>query len=396
MTQDDRSAGRESGVTSSPRSRAVARLSDASVGGAGTPGTPTRRRPPSIGDGVIAGHVLRTARETVRATREQFAEQLGVDIETVKAWETGRRPLVNASGRVIRHVRLHLRRSGVEPRLIRLLEPAMEADLFYEQVVAGEDPRSWLLANVVGWRELFELIFWPITGRAPAVIRHLANVTPLQALRPGEQSIFFDHLQRGADRPTAGRLLRRQVYFLSGVDHRSTSQSWLAAVERDELAAGAERDWPVGWVSLRSLAVARACQGDPELLQAFIARELDGKDAAETASIVYWAYWLVPPDGGSVSDGFMSTTDPDHVPLGRLLRHLADQLSTSQPFVDLSVHSTDVLIRRYPRLLLGNRDVAAGLADTAASVLDSGTSYAPTRRALDRIHYTAKFARESG
>jgi hypothetical protein len=272
----------------------------------------------------------------------------------------------------------------------------MEADLFYEQVVAGEDPGTWVLANVVGWRELFELIFWPITGRAPAAIRDLANVTPLQTLRPGEQSIFFEHLQRGADKPTAGRLLRRQAYFLSGVDHVSTSKSWLASVERDELAAGAERDWPVGWASLRSLAVARACQGDPELLRAFIARQVDGNDAAETASIVYWAYWLEPPDGGSESDAFMSTTDPDHVPLARLLRHLAEHLSTSKPFVDLSVHSTDALVRRYPRLLIANRDVAAGLAATAASLLDSGVGYAPTRRALDRIHYTAKFARESG
>ncbi|MBM7785078.1 hypothetical protein JOD67_001758 [Tenggerimyces flavus] len=318
-----------------------------------------------------------------------------MDIETVKAWETGRRPLVNASGKVIRHVRLHLRRSGVAPRLIGLLEPAMEADLFYEQVVAGEDPRCWVLANVVGWRELFELIFWPITGRAPAAIRNLADVTSLQPLRPGELSIFFDHLQRGADRPLTGPLLRRQAYFLSGVDRRSDSKSWLASVERDGLVSGAGKEWPGGWATLRSLAVARACQGDPGLLQSFISRHLADDDLAETASIVYWAYWLEPPEGGAESDTFMSTTHPDQVPLGKLLRHLAAQLSESQPFVDLSVHSTDALIRRYPRLLLSDREAAAGLANTAASLLDGGTGYAPTRRALDRIHYTAKFARES-
>lgn len=43
----------------------------------------------------MTGFVLRLARESVPLTQTGLAQALGVDVDTLQGWESGRRPLAN-------------------------------------------------------------------------------------------------------------------------------------------------------------------------------------------------------------------------------------------------------------------------------------------------------------
>src|SRR5690606_28932024 len=81
-------------------------------------------------EGRITGYVLKTVRQSVSLTQEQFAEHLGVDVSTVQGWESGRRPLMAATAGTYLRLRHSLLRLGASPKLLGQLGTAMEADRF--------------------------------------------------------------------------------------------------------------------------------------------------------------------------------------------------------------------------------------------------------------------------
>ncbi|MEQ7008327.1 helix-turn-helix domain-containing protein [Actinopolymorpha sp. B17G11] len=342
---------------------------------------------------MVAGRVLRALRDGTGASRESFAENLGVDPDTVKSWETGKRPLGNARAHTVRMIGRELLRGGAETGGVQLLETAMDADGFLADVWAGSDPARWLLAGVVGTRELFDLVAWPLTGAPPVALKDLVGDDHSPTFRPAEQAHFYDALRDGADNPAGGVLLRRQAYFLSSRDTRTQTRDWLAQTERAGLRQVSGDPWPSGWVTHRSLAVARACQGDPDLLRAFIGSQVAGDDRAEMANLVYWCYW-VASGGQAASDEFMAKASPAQLHVKTLLEHLAVQLHGDNPYIDLSAYSVESLVRRYPRALLGDRKLAGSLAGSAERLLSSGPEFPLTHRALDRIVFAARIAQE--
>jgi hypothetical protein len=373
------------GVTVSPRSRRrvdVDRTTRASVG----TGSPTP------GHGAVTGRVLRSLRGQTGATREQFAERLGVDPDTVKSWETGKRALGNARAHTVRSIRWELVKGGANPGALQLLDTAMDADSFISDVWAGQNPSQWLLAGMVGTRELFDLISWPLTGTPPSALP-ASEKDGQRAFRPAQRAHFFDSLRAGADDPSGGVLLRRQAYYLSSRDDRSQTRDWLAQTERTELQQVTAEPWPSGWVTHRSLAVARACQGDPDLLRAFIPTYIADDDRAETANLAYWCYW-VASGGQQPSDAFMAEAGPQQIHVKPLLKHLTEQLHVRNPYVDLTAHSVETLVRRYPHALLGDTALASRLAAAAEKLLDGSPEFQTTRRALDRTAFTARLALE--
>ena len=357
---------------------------------AGTTGTGS----PLAESGVVAGYVLRLLRIQAGATREQLAQRLAVDPETVKSWETGRRALGNVRVHTLRTLRRELLRAGADEGAIRVLDTAMDADLFLSDVVTGANPPDrWLLATTVATRELVDLVLWPITGQPPVALQGMDGARKIPRFGAGQRTQFFDALREGAENPAAGVLLRRQVFFISGRDGRSETKDWLHRVEQAALRQSQTAPWPSGWAAHRSLAVARACQGDPDLLRRFVAKDIDGDDRAETANLAYWCYWIAS-GGTAASDAFMAEATPGQIHVRTLLRHLTEQLHTQNPYLDLSVHSVQTLVQRHPHALIGNQAVAVKLAGSVSALLDSGIEYPPTRRALDRIAYVTRLAQE--
>ncbi|WP_234367605.1 helix-turn-helix domain-containing protein [Streptomyces pluripotens] len=66
------------------------------------------------------------------STQEEVAEQVEVSPDTVAGWETGRRPLTAVPvGQMLVHRRRRVQPGTAPPllRVLRALEPALEADL---------------------------------------------------------------------------------------------------------------------------------------------------------------------------------------------------------------------------------------------------------------------------
>ena len=79
--------------------------------------------------GVIAGYVLKLARQAVGLTQDRLAEVLRVDVTTIQGWESGRRPVsAMATGEFVR-LGARLIRLGAPPSTGRHLHEAVEADL---------------------------------------------------------------------------------------------------------------------------------------------------------------------------------------------------------------------------------------------------------------------------
>jgi hypothetical protein len=165
--------------------------------------------------------------------------------------------------------------------------------------------------------------------------------------------------------------------------------AWLADASRSasrQLQIGWR--WTPEWPVARSLAIARACQGDPDPLQRFIRDGLDGEDR-ELANLTYWAYWIGAIPEPAADDGFMAERDlsPDQAAL--LLRHLAATLGDSQPYATLTAHSAAVLVTRWPGLLAADPALSGQLGQNAQTLLDTG-GVPEARRDLDAIHVAVR------
>jgi transcriptional regulator with XRE-family HTH domain len=314
-------------------------------------------------DGLIAGHLLRLIREHRGLTQEAAAETVRVDLDTWRSWETGRRPLANTSAGKLHHLIRRLRALGAPPVLLDHLQVAIEADLFVAHVLieAGRgDPADHMLAGWVSTRAWTDLLAWTMTGTPPKALNGL--IVPGQRRGPAPlrpelaaptQALFFDSLRTtaersGSDTPSAV-LLRRQVYYMAAWD--PDSRDWLARQERAELRALRRRDgWNPTWVAGRSLAVARACQGDREQLRHFIANQITD-DPAEAANLNYWAYWIGEASGDATSDLFMATGDLGAWRGTTCCATSTAGLNPATPYVDLSVHTVWALLARRPWLL---------------------------------------------
>ena len=64
----------------------------------------------------------------------------------------------------------------------------MDADVFLSDVASGADPAGWLLAGMVGTRELIDLIAWPLTGTPPATFAHLNGEARIAAYGAGDRA----------------------------------------------------------------------------------------------------------------------------------------------------------------------------------------------------------------
>lgn len=345
---------------------------------------------------MVAGIMLRTIREALGFTQDQFAEALSVDPNTIKGWETGRRPLINASGRTLFALRRQLLGLGAQPRIVEHLDTAMDVDLFVAQVVEVEDASA--LGSWVATRTWNDLLAWVFADRPPLVLRTHLQQVPRPTLPDTVRRRFFETIRAAAEKSTPddprSMLLRRQVYYMAAWDPTPDGRDWLATMERRELRRQRGDGWSPSWPLLRSTAVARACQGDPTLLHDFITRRISD-DLCEAANLNYWSYWVEETTGTATTDEFMAAD------LGpwrgtELLAHLTEGLSAKTPYVSLSVRAAASLIRRRPALLMNDPRLARRLRQRAGQLLDDALDVpAQIRRDLENINYAAAMAEGS-
>jgi transcriptional regulator with XRE-family HTH domain len=362
------------------------------------PGSTGTGSTPRVAAGLIAGVMLRTIRESIHLTQEQLAEALVVDPNTVKGWETGRRPLINASGRTLFGLRRQLLSLGASADLVGHLSTAMDADLFVAQVLDGDTSQiPALLGSWVATRVWTDLIAWAFSDAPPMLLRGHLKTIPRSALPTLDRRRFFAALRAAAERSQSDNpgamLLRRQIYYMAAWDPSPDGRDWLASMERRELRQlRRSNGWSPVWPLLRSTAVARACQGDPTLLRDFVTDHLLEDDVCEAANLNYWSYWVEETTGTAISDDFMAGG------LGPwrgavLLNHLTDGISEDLPYLSLSVHAVASLVQRRPSLLLDDPQLAGRLRGRVTGLLESGSELPrQARRDLENITYAASMA----
>jgi transcriptional regulator with XRE-family HTH domain len=343
--------------------------------------------------GGASGRILRTARESLALSQESLAEKLEVDINTLKAWETGRRPLANVKASVLRRLIRRLRVLGSDSVILSQLDVAMDVDSVIGELLE-ESPigpvESHPLASWVTTREWNRLITHTIAGpnRVVGESDRLIICSRLRCL--AEQTLG------AADDERALRLRRQILYILPSID--PNAGDWIAKM--GGVTARALRqlhDWSPIWVAGRSSAIARAASGDRDPLRHFLEAHLRA-DPLEAANLNYWAYWLGDdyPGHEAVSDSFMARG------LGlwqghTLLRHLTVGLDPKVAHVELSIHSLWALLQRRPSLI--EPTLARELAERSAKLLDiSDPSLLspPARREVDQLHYAARISATKG
>jgi hypothetical protein len=207
------------------------------------------------------------------------------------------------------------------------------------------------------------------------------------ALSASENARSFDRLRVTAERSLtdrevdegSGTLLRRNVYYPLSWHRSSDTAAWLEEMkQREEHRLGRLDTWSPRWVAARSLAVARARQGDQEPLRQFI-RTARSSDACQAAGLNYDAYWIGATPETYRSDEFMAR---DLAPwVGEtLLCQLAANLVAADPLADLYVHSTWALLQRRGSVLEGDPKLAAALLVRTEALLAEGDLSAQSRR----------------
>lgn len=353
---------------------------------AATPGT-------TEPEGVTAGAVLRVIRRQLGYQQDIFAELLGVDINTYRSWEHGRRPLSNIPMHKMHALRRGLMRIGAEAQLIELLDTAVDVDISIGQMLTGPGiPEHHPLASLVQTRMWHDLLAWDLAGNTPRALAAFGEV-PAPRMSVPMRSQLINQLrdtaeQAGDKADPASTLLRRQVYFVASWDKSGAGRDWLGRMERRELRRLRDVDgWTPSWVAGRSLAVAKAVAGDPEQLRRFIAHQL-ATDDQEVANLNYWANWCGEDAQTAVSDEFMRTPDLGNWRGTELLRQLADGLSPANPYIDLTVHTVWALIKRRGSLLGDDPLLTQRLTARVQLLLDHPQSLSDqARRELDNITF---------
>ena len=363
-------------------------------------------------EGLITGFLLKLIRESAGLTQETLAEQLGVDRNTIQAWESGRRSLTGTRVATLVQLRHRLRQLGGDPGLLTALDDAAEADCVLSYALATEpdeiQPATHPLACWVPKRSFAYMLAWPFTGQRPIALEHQAlgsrrgPVAQAPGLTAEERMRFFQHLRVTAERShadgeldeTSGTLLRRNVYYSLSWNPSSETTAWLRELEqREERRLGRFDTWSPSWTAARSLVVARARQGDKEPLRHFIRTALSS-DACQAASLNYWAYWIGETADTYSSDEFMAG-DLGPWPGMALLRRFVANLVATEPLADLYVHSLWALLERRGRLLEDDRRLTLSLAARVDALLAEAELSAQSRRELEQVHYGVRLLERS-
>ncbi|MBL7258164.1 helix-turn-helix domain-containing protein [Paractinoplanes lichenicola] len=353
--------------------------------------------------GLIAGAVLRLARQSAALTQEKFAEILRVDITTVQGWESGRRPLSAVSAGEFLRICRRLARLGAPASTGRHLREAIEADQVLATGIAAGDrwvsPDSHPLAASVHRWTITNLILWPILGKAPS---HLGEFVPRVARRgpasahptlsAAERTRFLDHLLLIGDRARHAdeALLRRQAVYLLGFDGRPDSVAWL----RDEWnRAGRTRPRESSITELleaRSASVALAVAGDGTHLHDFVGHMTS--ESAQIANLNYWAYWIGELSDEQISDSFMFNTDTRSWTGARLLEHLLQRLDPASPHLPLNLATLHTLVASRPILLNGHQASRTAFTEVLDRLASSGTLARTERDQLAGLQYAVRIA----
>jgi transcriptional regulator with XRE-family HTH domain len=354
--------------------------------------------------GVVSGFALRLIRESIGLTQAGAAELLDRDLATVQGWESGRRPLTALRASDLLRLRAKLLSQGAPPDAFDALRDGLDADLLISAAVeAGASctsPIEHPLALAVHRRDFTNLVTWPFTGEVPS---RLAGLRPRVARRgpvagrpvlgAEARERFFDHLLVVADRfrGEADAVLRRQAIYLLGFDERGATRHWLRDEQRAAVRTAGHSDSVPSWVAVRSSAVALAQDGDPEPVQAFVARAL-GDDVQESANVNYWAYWVGEIAETHVDDRFMAQASTARWSGAQLLEHLTARVHPGSPHLALNAHTLSALVLARPRLLEEHPRLRAAVRRRIEPLLDRSDLPLATERELVGVAYASRLA----
>ncbi len=358
-----------------------------------------------IRKGPVAGYTLKVIREGLRLTQDRLAFNLEVSVETVKAWETGRRPLAGTSLEGFLRLQAELRRLGTPSALIDAVQAAVEADHVISHALSqtgdGGSPAGHPLATWWCDRLRAELLGWPLTSETPSVLQGLARPprrgpVPLAPSITGcERQVLCAHLRVLAERSLAEARepdpenirIRHRVYSLLGRTSSPAAYEWLTWMgRREERRSSWHQDRSPLWMVGRALAAALARQGDRERLAHFVRTRVANHDSGEWANLHYWACWagVAAPEPASLYR--VPTLDPGTA-LG-LLPVIEEGLALDNPCVDACIHTLWALLRR-PVTWLVLRSMplwATSLDIRVTRLLDRGDVSFRARTELEQIH----------
>jgi hypothetical protein len=359
--------------------------------------TPSQGRRSLFRGALITGYLLRLARDSVpgRCSQERLAQAMAVSPDTVAGWETGRRPLAAVRTAQFSRLRSEAAHLGADPRLVRLLGIAIEADQFLDHaraVAARHEPGDFHpLGSHVHRREVIELAAWPLSDRTPAGLPAgpggcRGPATPLPEIRMAERAVVFDHLRRVAETSGQDSLLRRQALYLQSYDCREDAAAWMADQYRSEPRR--RSGWTANWPVTRTLAAAQVRYGEPAPLTDFADYGL-ADEPGHVANLNYWAYWTGEIPTVERDDSFM----PARLGAWRgdeLMRHLARRLDGPDGVADLGIRTLSSLLAARPRLLGDDPAFTADLAAVTGQLLDGGRMSSSARQALAQVCYALR------
>lgn len=341
--------------------------------------------------GVIAGSTLKTIRDRLPLTQSQLAADLGVDVSTVKGWESGRRPLGHARAADVATLRFHLQVLGATPDQLAVLDEATRADWLLERIASNE--RAHPLAHQVVTRDTNQLLAWPLTGVAPD---RLGGRRAQPVLGAGQRAQVYSALRAAVDASLAepngprGALLRRNAYYLLAGD--AGSREWLREAATAEKRRMPRLDrWTPEWVLHRSLAVSWAVAGERAPLLSFLNHGMTS-DETLSASLNYWAAWCGDDPRTYHSDEFMAgDLGPWHGNV--LLTSLTRSLVPTTAYMELGIRSVWALLARRPTLL-DDPATATELQQRVTELLATpGEITGAARSDLQQIDYVLKWRR---
>jgi transcriptional regulator with XRE-family HTH domain len=334
--------------------------------------------------GVVTGQVLQLARRTAGLTQETLAELLGVSLDSVQGWESGRRRLAGAHELDVRH---ELAGAGADPQALAALEPARQADWLLGRTLEP-DGRPHPLAVLVTTRQVHDLLVWALTGDRPSWLPTNGTGGGRPTLGAPERRAVFARLRElaeGAD----GAQLRRQAAFLAAYDPAGDTDAWLAHLPAANARPG---EWSPEWVAERSRAVTAAARGDPDRLRWFLDHRLAGHDQLEAAQLAWNAYYYGELGGPQRSEAFMVADLPWRG--DRLLGWLAGRLDPTCGYVDLIVHELWALLAG--RVTLASDPTAGGLTNRVEVLTATDVLSTRSRRELGEVVYLLRALNPKG
>jgi transcriptional regulator with XRE-family HTH domain len=342
--------------------------------------------------GVITGSVLKLARLSAGLSQEALAELLGVSLDTVQGWESGRRPMPATRAGALVDVRYELVTADADPDLVAVLDPAMQADWLIGQTLEPTG-RAHPLARLVTTRRVHDLLVWALVGRRPVWLPEPAAnglgrgpVPGGPSLGAAERRAVFERLRDLAERTDgrreAGLQLRRQAAYLAAIDPAPDTAAWLDHLPRAEPPRG--DGWSPAWVAARSRVITIAARGDPGPLRWFIDHALADDDQLEQAQLAWNANYYGEIGAPQHSDSFMVANLPAWHG-DQLLTWLAGRLDPACGYVDLVTHTLWALLRS--RHYLAVSPAADGLADRVEALRSAGVISARSRQELGEVSY---------